>query len=307
VREGEGEKSWEVGGIWETHRLIRQNDLAGGDAVNGSPSTGAAPNKLFNVAGLYGQWDITQYDRVKLRGYVFERFVADQGESGFRFDDMILQYTRRIPFPEDFTLRVTPWVLIPLSFDSRLQSLYTAPRLTFELEKKFGRYVIADLRTRGDAFFYKYRTSGPIQSNPNGTPQAGGTPNPKYDVGFSAEVEVAMPFHEALSFGADVATAYTWYYQPVNVNNDTNVSVQQNGAVADPTYSSQPIQQTYYGEVFVRYTMPSLVGMKSDLVVAFANGDPSIGSVSVLHDGVGHVYLGYRQNAEVYAAFTLRY
>jgi hypothetical protein len=244
---------------------------------------------------------------VKLRGYVFERFVADQGETGFRLDDMIVSYTRRIPFPQDFTLRVTPWFLIPLSFGSRLQSMYTSSRLAFDLEKKLGRYVTADLRTRGDVFFYKYRTSGPIDTNPDGTPQAGGTPNPKYSLGVAAEVEVAMPFHEALSLGADVGTGYTWYYQPVNVQNDTNVSVQQNGVVGDPTYSSQPIQQSYYGEVFVRYTMPSLAGMKSDLVVALANGDPSLGSVSVLHDGVGHVYLGYRQNAEVYAAFTLRY
>ena len=42
------QKPWEVGGTWETHRLIRQEDLGA-----------AASNKLVNVLGAYARYDLT--------------------------------------------------------------------------------------------------------------------------------------------------------------------------------------------------------------------------------------------------------
>jgi hypothetical protein len=283
LRETTAAKPWEVGGVWETHRLFRQEDL-----------NGVGDDKLFNVLGLYAQYDITQYDRVKLRGYVYERFTADQGETGFRADDLILQYIRRIPLPNKFTLRVSGWVTAPTSFSSQLEGLITAPRLTLDLEKKFGRYVTADVRAYSDWYIVKYASA------------QGGNPSVSHDLVFDAEVEANMPFYTPLSIGASVATGYDWYYQP-NSTNDPNTQVQMNGTVGDSTFTNQPIQQTYSAEVFARYEFPSLAGMKSDFLLAVANGDPSLGSNSVLHDGVGHVYAFYRQTAEAYAALTVKY
>jgi hypothetical protein len=53
--------------------------------------------------------------------------------------------------------------------------------------------------------------------------------------------------------------------------------------------------------------MPTLMGFKPDVTLAYAMGDPTVGYSSVLHDGVGHVYLGYRQNSEVYLSLAVRY
>ena len=210
------EKSWEVGGSWETHRLIRQEDL-----------NGAGSNKLFNVVGAYGRYDITQYDRVAVRAYLFERFVADQGETGFRFDDIILSYTRRIPLPQQFTLRAGVWVTFPTSFASQKSSLISAPRLYFDLEKRFGQYVTANLRASGDAYISSYRTA------------EGSNYNPKYGARTSAEVEVAMPFHTPLSAGVSAGTGYTWYYEP-NSTSDQNPQVQRYGTTGDPQFSQPP-------------------------------------------------------------------
>jgi hypothetical protein len=281
-------KPWQVVGLWESHRVIRQAESAGA-------------SKQFNVFGLEGRYDITAYDRVRVRMYLYERFLSDSGETGLRFDDIILQYTRRIPLPQEFTLRPSLWVTAPTSFVSQKEGMITAPRAILDLEKKFGPYVTASVRTHGGAYIAKYRTAG--DSN---DPASGGNPNKKYDLRFAADVEVAMPFHTPLSIGIDVATGYAWYYEP-NTTNDPNPSVQQNGVAGDAQFSQQPIQQTYAGEIFVRYALPRLFGVQSDLLVAFANGDPSLGSVSVLHDGVGHLYFGYRQTAEVYGTLTLRY
>jgi len=289
IPEGVPQKAWEVGGLFETHRLVRQSDLEG-----------AGASKTFNVLGVYGQYDVTEFDRIKLRGYVYERFIADSGETGFRFDDIILQYTRRVPLPRDFTLRAMGWVTAPTSFASQKQSLITSPRVMLDIEKKFGQYVTASARTYGDAYITKYRTA------------EGGNPNAKYDIRFAADVEVQMPFHTPLSFGADVGTGYIWYYEPNSATADTNASARANGTVGDANYATQPILQTYYGEIFARYTLPPVMGMRSDILVALAQGDPSLGSQSVLHDGVGHAYLSpfaqaARTTGEVYVALTLRY
>jgi hypothetical protein len=295
------EKPWEVGALWETHRLIRQNDLAGGYAEPAGAYSGSGFKKQFNVLGAYGQYDITEYDRIKLRAYLFEYFISDPGETGFRMDDLILSYTRRVPLPEQFTFRPTFWVTAPTSFASQLQGNITSPRLILDLEKKFGQYVTTSVRTYGDVYINKYRTAG------TGTDQgSGGAPNAKYDLRFAAEAEVVMPFHTPLSFGFDAATGYVWYYEPNNTS-DQNPQAARNGTVSDGTYATQPILQTYSGEIFARYVLPPLVGVRSDILVALANGDPSLGSVSVLHDGVGHFYMGWRTAAEVYAALTLRY
>ncbi|HEY8091449.1 MAG TPA: hypothetical protein VIF09_26475, partial [Polyangiaceae bacterium] len=139
-----------------------------------------------------------------------------------------------------------------------------------------------------------------IGADPN---TAGGQPNPKWRAGGSLTAEYSMPFHRPLSAGLAVTDSYIWYYDVGQCPQGSTC----NGAVQDPQFGNQPTQQSYGGEVFVRYVMPDLGGFKSDITVALANGDPSLGYPSVLHDGVVHPYLLYRDTAEVYAALSGRY
>jgi hypothetical protein len=288
--QAERKKAWEVGGTWETHRLIRQEDL-----------NGAGPNKLFNVLGVYARYDLTAHDRIALRDYFYERFIADEGETGLRSDDITATYTRTQPLPQQFTFSATGALSAPTSFESQKMGLITSPALILQLDKRLGKYVGVSFRTLGAAYIVKKTAS------------EGGSPNPRARLGGTLEAEVAMPFHEALSFGADVSTGYSWFYDI----NSAGCSQMDGTAHVDPSapcsttadsyYQHQPIQQTYGGELFARYTMPQLVGIKSDITFAFAQGDPSLGYTSVLHDGVGHTYGFYRQTSELYAALTLRY
>ncbi len=281
AKAGQTPKVWEVGATWETHRLIRQND------VNNS-------SKNLNVLAGYARYDITDKDRIRLNAYLNQRFIADSGETGYRFDDLVLQYRRRIPLPEDFTIFATGQLTAPTSFSSQKSGLITAPRVSLAVEKLFGEYVTTSARVSGTGYISKYRTA------------EGGNYNPKYGLSAGADVEVAMPFHKPLSFGVGVGTGYSWYYEP-NSTNDPNPQVQAYGTTADTQFSTQPITQSYFGEIFARYVLPNIVGVKSDVTIAAANGDPSLGSVSVLRDGVAHFNVAYRQTAEVYGTLAIRY
>jgi hypothetical protein len=118
----------------------------------------------------------------------------------------------------------------------------------------------------------------------------------------SASAEYHMPFHKALSTGALLSTDYMWLYE---VRQATPAPY---GVAADPQFSGkQPVQQAYGGQIFVRYAFPEWQGFKGDALLAFAQGDPTLGYTSVLHDGVGHAYLFYRRSSEVFLALSVLY
>jgi hypothetical protein len=272
-------KAWEVGGVWETHRLIRQDDLEG-----------AAVDKLFNVLGVYARYDLTSKDRIGIRDYFYERFIADAGETGLRADDVTLTYTRTEPLPKQFTFSGTLAVNAPTSFASQKMGLISSPALILQLDKKLGKYVTVSGRTVGTAFFEQDREA------------QGGNPNPKWRVGATLEGEVTMPFLEELSVGADIATGWVWYH---DVSNNTPLAAVSSGTAQGG--DGQPVQQSYGGEIFARYVFPSFVGIRSDFTLALAQGDPSLGYTSVLHDGVAYSYLFWRQSSEVYGALSIKY
>jgi hypothetical protein len=120
-------------------------------------------------------------------------------------------------------------------------------------------------------------------------------------MGLSAEV--VMPFHEPLSFGISGSLVYLWVYQVQS----GDPSIVSNGVVADATYPNQPVQQEYAAEIYGRYTLPTLAGLKSDITVSVCDGDPTASYNSYLHDGIGYTYLFSRLSGETYASFTLRY
>src|SRR5580700_2895533 len=93
AKKPEETKAWDVGATFETHRLIRQDDLEG-----------AGANKVFNAFGLFADYRLTQHDILTVRDYFTEDFLADQGETGVRSGDVTLSYTHIQPLPGQFTL-----------------------------------------------------------------------------------------------------------------------------------------------------------------------------------------------------------
>lgn len=271
-------KPWELGTSFEHHQLIRQNDLGG-----------AGENKLLNVFEGRFEYDVTPNDAIRVRAFLLDRFIADSGETGWRFDDAILSYTHYFQLPWQMVLKPGAWVTAPFSWTSQLHGYITDLRAYASLAKFFGKYFDVEPRIRGDWFVVRYNTS------------TGGAPNEKADFGMGINAELHMPFHPRLSAGVDLATSYSWYYDVANASPIPGNPTPYNGNTAPP------IQQTYGGEVYLRYLLPTLYGFHADISLAYADGDPSIGYTSLLHDGVQHPSFGYRQVAEVYGVINARY
>jgi hypothetical protein len=286
------EKAWEVETALEGHRLFRQNDLGG-----------AADDRNLLFWSFIGRYQLTKYDQ--LQGYfgVYERFLADPSETGLRADDMFLGYWRFIPLPEDVELRLNARFTLPTSFASQKASLITSPSLAVRGTRVFFDDLVVNIRSRFTYDVMKYSTA------------EGGAPNSKFHWSFSVDAEYQMPFYHPLSVGAELYTAYHWYYQVPNQGPGLgSTTAQFNGAVQDSQFGvSQPIQQTYGQDFFVRYTFPEWNGLKTDFQVAIANGDPTLGYDGRIHDGAGHSYGvlpltgGYRRTAEMFAILTAVY
>jgi hypothetical protein len=280
----EKKRPWGVSGTWETHRLIHQED------------TTNSSNKLLNVFFFSAHYDLTAKDRVSAGWGFYQRFIADPGETGLRGDDIALTYTRFVPLPYKFAGRGSLGASLPISYDSRRASLITDLRLTLGLSRTFGDLSL-DFRTSGNAFITHYTTMA-------GDDGYGGVPNTKWAVGLNGVAEYRMPFHHPLSIGISAGTGWRWVYDVGNSNYNSPTFF---GTVNDATYTSQPILQSYRGEIFARYVMPPVAGIKTDLTVSLANGDPSLGSVSVLKEGVSQFYIFNRNTEEVYASLGVRY
>jgi hypothetical protein len=274
------EKAWEVEAAYEEHALVVQNQ------------TSERQNYL-GYAAAYGRYDVTANDRIQLRLGMYVNHYGDQGESGVRADDFVLSYTRYIHLPADVTARALVWLTAPTSFDSQKASLITAPRLSLGVARTFFKYVDLDARVAGDYYITKYAS------------YAGGAPNAKEHVALAAGLVVTMPFHEPLQLGGSVNTGYTWYYA---VGTPPISSTGQLGNVGDAKQSTQAVQQSYGYEVYVRYNFPAVYGVRGDVTLAYANGDPTMGNASVRHDGAVHAYFpGFPTDQQFFGALAVRY
>jgi hypothetical protein len=281
-------KPWDVSAIYELHRLIRQEDLAG--AV-----------KLFQLISVSGRYALTDSDTVSIFGGATQGFIADQGESGVRANDISLQYSHSFSLPDKFRLRAAVGTTIPISYYSQLASNITTPSLTLGLSRRFGDFSVS-ASFRGAYFWDKYRESAPLDSTSTGG--AGGAQNTQFVAGGVLSGEYDLPFHRPLSFGFALSDSYYWYYDPgMCPVNSGQVPGNANACLGGMSGPSQPVQQSYGGEIFVRYVMPELAGIKSDFTIALGNSTPNF----VLHDGIVHPYFLYRETAEVYLALGARY
>jgi hypothetical protein len=277
---GEATKPWELELDLEGHHLLVQNDLEG-----------SAPDKNLMFYDFYARYQVTDLDLLTFYVGFYERFLADQGESGLRADDAYLAYTRLVELPQDYQLRLGARVTFPLSFASQKTSMIIAPTISAKLTKVFGPATV-NFRTRAEYFLDKYTTA------------EGGNANSKYLASVGLDAEVVMPFYQPLSVGALIITEYLWYYTVPNLG---PAGAQFFGAVADKTYNTQPTQQLYGGDIFVRYTFPDYMGVRSNLSVSYGLGDPTLGYTSVLRDGGAHESFQYRRSSELFATLEVTY
>jgi hypothetical protein len=303
------DKSWEIGASAEYHHT----GLDGGSIDNGQL-------RNLMVYGLTARWDASPYDRLSVGWGIYETFLIDNGDSAARADDITFRYTRRIPLPAQTTLRLSASFTAPVSYGSQLAGLYTAPKLSIQADKRFGKFFSLDARVTGGVFIVKSASGGSAYNGSGGSGfttagfgnnGGGANPDPKGTMSLGLTADLAMPFHDPLSIGLSLYDAYTWFYDVSNGGGcpaGTPSTVCMYGTVMQST--SQPVQQTWAGEVYIRYALPNLGGFKSDIAFAFApNGDPATGFASVTHGtGIPQVYPFYsRQNAEVYVSVSGRY
>ncbi|HEY6463700.1 MAG TPA: hypothetical protein VIY73_26205, partial [Polyangiaceae bacterium] len=278
------EKPWEVGATFETHRLLRQDYNLDG--------TGAL--KVFNVLYAVAKYSLTDYDTILLSGGGYQYFLADSGESGFRSTDLSLGYTHMFQLPARFRLRTAVGATIPISYDSQLASNITSPSVSVALSRKFGDLAL-EARITGRYFWDRYTTANAIGGSNNNDTSGSGQPNTEWSAGAAISAEYDMPFYRPLSAGVALVDSYVGFYNVGQCPADSGLGQAYGGganscpgATTNKAIDNNPWQQSYGGEVFVRYVMPDLGGFKSDLTVALANGDPSLGYPSVLHDGIVH-------------------
>jgi hypothetical protein len=298
-------KPWEVGVVFETHRLIVQGDQYAGDAdPNTDPSsvTGSGANSQVNDYQIYARYDLTKDDRVGVKMFLYEYFVADQGEPGVRFDDILLSYTHTWKLPKKYRLQTGVGVTLPTSYASQLEGLVTSIGGRVDIDRRFGP-VSLSFGTHDTVYIEKYDSFGGSEGGVTGS--GGAQATSLNTLSFTAEAELHMPFHEPLSIGVDAFVGYEWYN---NIqSNCAKLATCSQAPTTDPEFPTQPIQETYGWEAYTRYLLPDLFGFKSDLTFAYSFGDPTIGYSSLLQDGVGHLFLGYRHNSELYLSMAVRY
>ena len=306
---GVSTKRWDVGVGFEYHHMLAPEDVT------------TTVNKNVDYWGLSARYDITPYDRISASGAVYQYFLSDQTERGARLDDLLLAYTRRIPLPAAFTLYVSPGYVIPLSFGSQLAGSYGEPRLQVELSRLFFGSLSLSARLRGSVYLFKASTGGcgftdaGLGGFGNCVDSMGAAnPNPKGGFAGRLTADFSMPFHPPLSIGISAYDSYLWYYGVANAGTSPGSDGGQSAfgmTAADPAVmpGSQPMQQFYGYEIYARYFLPNLAGLKLDASFTFAPlGDATLGWTSVLHGtGVPHVYGYYRQTAEVYLALNAHY
>jgi hypothetical protein len=291
------QKAWEISATWETHRLLEQTG-----------PTLSEQEKTFNVMFAALRYSLTDNDILSLSDGFQQFYSADPGEPGLRLSDISLAYTHIFQLPAKFRLSTTVFVTAPVGYYSQLATNITTPGANVGISRRFGDLTLS-AGIRGSYSWDRYSTSNAIGSDQGSTTSANGNegagqPNNQWSAGGYISAEYDMPFHHPLSVGALVTDGYNGFYA---IGNTPPYGTTYYGATTNPVTDNNPWQQSYGGEVFVRYAVPDLSGFKSDLLLALGNGDPSLGYPSVLHDGVVHPYFLYYDSAEVYFALEGRY
>lgn len=274
-------KSWSIGSSFETNRTILQQDVG-------------VRIKAFNTLSLYGAYNITGADQVRVTGGFIQRFIADETETGIRTDDIGLSFAHRFQLPARIMLAPSVANSFPISFNSRLMGLIALPRAGLFLSRSFLDDNLT-VSLRGGAAYYvvEYRqAAGQIDANPRFSTNVG------FNINFS------MPFHPALQLGVSGSTSWQKSYDVDHANDPVLAEQFKNRPVepsGDARFARQPWQQAYGGEIYVSYNLPMLEGIQSNLQIALSQSD------GVLRDGATHLYWLSRRGGQMAAALTVSY
>lgn len=274
---------------WELHALAVQNNLVG----NGAETV---YNYFFADATYY----ITKNDRLLLYAGLYQFALADPGESGWRADDILLRYTHHFKLPWKVGLDLAGSAIAPTSFESYKMGLVTEPQIRALFERTFFKHITVDLRLSAAYYWQTYTTV-----------QGGSSPNPIAQAGGVLSIEAELPWHPALALGVDMQTAYVTYYNPAGqpgsisgVPGNQGASGPYYGLETNPTFSSQPVQQIYGFDVYLRYDFPKFKRAKVSLELAYANGQPYTAEQI---DGVSNLFLFYPESSQFFSSVTVKY
>lgn len=177
--------------------------------------------------------------------------------------------------------------------------LVSTPRATLSLMRNFLDGSL-NVNLRPTAAYY-------ISTHRQAT---GGGTIPYASTGIGLDVNYSMPFHPPLQVGASVQTYYYFNHETEHANDPTLQSQFKNTPIQptrDPQFESQPVSQTYGGEVYVGYQLPKLLKASSNIQLSLAQGDTTLGYAGVIHDGRSNVYWMFRRSAQVYLALQVQY
>ncbi len=247
------------------------------------------------------------YDRFIIRYGILVPSLKEIGEPAVRSDDITIAYTRLIPLPGKVNLRIIPRVDFGTAYlDVAHGGTIASPRLSISLERTFGPVTLYAIGL-GQYYFDKYTTygsTGSYNTDPNGM---GGNETPKGRIATVLEASLAMPFHKPLVVGVSGYFAATWNNvagcEPVTLSG----YMPSCQASSDPLSPTQPVENSFGGEAFIRYSFPTVGGVGFDLTGALANGDPTLGYQGLLHDGVARMNFGYNKVSEVYFSLNVKY
>ncbi len=279
---------------WEIHSMLVQNNLVG----NGAET-------LFNYFYARAGYYFTRNDKLELTAGFYQFALTDPNEqpNGWRMDDLLLRYNHHFALPWKLGLDVAGSLIAPTSFLSSKMGLVTEPELRVALERTFFKYLTGDLRLFGGYYWQTYTTV-----------QGGSLPNPIAQGGGILSAEVECPWFRSLALGIDLETDYIASYAPAGqpgsvpgVPGNLGPAGPYSGLETNPIYTSQPLQQEYGADIYLRYDLPKFHGVKASVQVAYAQGEITAGYTSDLVDGVANLYLFYPESSEVYAGLTLKY
>ncbi len=283
---------------WETHSMLVNNSFAG----DGSVGTGGAA-VYFNYWYAGATYYLTPNDKISATMGLYLYHLYDPGEpGGFSADDGLLRYTHHFTLPWKLGLDLSASVTAPFSVLSNRMGLITEPQARAVLTRTFAKYISVDVRGYASYYWQQYSTM-----------IGGSTPNPFARFGGRLNVEAQLPYHPALALGVDAETGYTGFYQPSGgplstpgVPGATGLGPYY-GLETNPIYGSQPWQQDYGVDVYLKYDLPKFYGIKAEAVLAYAQGDPTAGYTSDLVDGMSNLYLFYPEASQVYFSLDLTY
>jgi hypothetical protein len=277
---------------WELHGMLVQNNLVG---------NGAETEFNYFYAGI--SYYLTKNDKLAFIAGLYQFALADPGESGWRMDDLLLRYNHHFSLPWKLGLDLGASLTAPTSFESYKMGLVTEPQMRAVLERTFFKHLTIDLRVYGNYYWQTYATI-----------QGGSAPNPLAAAGGVLSIEAELPWHPALAIGADLATVYVDYYMPngqpgsiTGVPSNAGATGPYYGVENNPTFTSQPLQQSYGFDVYLRYDFPKWHRVRVSVELAYAQGEPTAGYSSDLIDGISNLYLFYPEASEVYSSLTVKY